>query len=209
LPSKSASTRSKAQQAEDLIEESRLAYVHRKTHREIAAHLSATRPYRISHQQVGLDLQKVEKQLREAPMVNLHEHNMRELLIIDGLQREAWDAWERSKKDRTSKGQVVKLLGLTRKERDAGSGENRETRVTITTEVGDARFLAIVFQCIEYRMRLLGLEAPKRQELTGPDGNPIWNAGSVIIELPDNNRPLYTDQSKANDESGSGPEHRD
>lgn len=46
-------------------------------------------------------------------------------------------------------------------------------------------YLAGVMKCVERRCRILGLDAPKRQEFSGPGGGPIEVKGYVIVSPDD------------------------
>ena len=104
-----------------------------------------------------------------------------ELAKLDVLELEFWDAWRRSQ-TKSEKSTVVR--------RGAGVGQAEtapvdELRIVTERQVGDARFLAGVLDCIERRCSILGIDAPKKIEATG-DG--LLVPASVNVYLPDNHR---------------------
>lgn len=47
---------------------------------------------------------------------------------------------------------------------------------------GDPRYLAIALDCVRRRCELLGLDAPKKTELTGPNGSQVVDAIRIIYD---------------------------
>lgn len=89
------------------------------------------------------------------------QHVANELSRIFLVETEAWDAWQKSKRDDVSRSETTgKFYGKTR---------------TRSRSNGDPRFLAVVQKCTEQRMKLLGLG-------TAPD-DPNANRQSQIVEV--------------------------
>ncbi len=63
---------------------------------EIAAHLSAERPYTLSKSQVYADARKIEDRWRKRSQDLLETSKGRHLAALDVLTREAWAAWRKS-----------------------------------------------------------------------------------------------------------------
>lgn len=80
-----------------------------------------------------------------------------ELAKVDNLEREYWEAWKRSCEDAETV--TEKIVGDTKNKR----GE--KTR-RVEGQAGDPRFLAGVQWCIERRCKILGIDAPTRQDIT-------------------------------------------
>lgn len=74
-----------------------------------------------------------------------------EIAKIDNLESEHWQAWERSKAVELPIAERQRLL--------------RQYGIRITT-VGDATFLQGVLACIDRRIKLLGLDAPIKVDIT-------------------------------------------
>lgn len=95
-----------------------------------------------------------------------------EIAKIDEIEREAWLAWERSKKDKevSLTEQVDGDGALTVTEypdgRTVTSRVKRKARMTRTGQVGDSTYLNVVLSCIERRCKILGLDAPQKFNIT-------------------------------------------
>lgn len=88
-------------------------------------------------------------------------HVADELVRIFTVETEAWDAWQKSKRDDVSRSETTGKFPS-------------KTRMKSRTN-GDPRFLAVVQKCTEQRMKLLGLG-------TAPD-DPNANKQSQIVEV--------------------------
>jgi hypothetical protein len=97
-----------------------------------------------------------------------------ELARIEYRERIAWEAFERSRGKRQK---------TVTERNDVGSGKKKATRNKARVETedlyGDPRFLAEVREAGRDRRELLGLDAPKRNEHSGPGGGPISLAGDL------------------------------
>lgn len=65
----------------------------------IAEEISEMRPYSLSQAQVAFDLAKLHKQWEAEAKALINDEKIRILRKLDRLERELWDAWERSKRD--------------------------------------------------------------------------------------------------------------
>ena len=84
----------------------------------------------------------------------------KELARLALVEREAWKAWRKSQQDH----EVISV-----KKTEGGI----ERTVRREGQAGDSVFLRRVLDVINKRCELLGLNAPTRQEHTGPNGGPI------------------------------------
>lgn len=136
-------------------------YLRGKTQADIADALGVTQ------QQISYDLKAIQQQWREDTTIDLDEAKQRELARIDLLEREYWDAWERSCDE-------FKVKTIRAKGANAEDAKNSAEQ-TMRTEPrnGDPRFLAGVQWCISERSKLLGIYAPTRQEVTGANGDAL------------------------------------
>lgn len=118
---------------------------------DIAAELS------ISPATVSRDLAALRRDWLESALVDFDEAQSRELAKINRLEREYWEAWERStgERKRTSTKQV-----------DLVDGKRKEAQIQTDEMLGDPRFLAGVQWCIEQRMKIFGLEAARKLDLS-------------------------------------------
>lgn len=115
----------------------------------------------VSTSQVLYDLKIVEKRWRESSIRDFDEARALELAKIDQLEREYWEAWERSKAPKQSTSQRTAPSS-------SKSGDLKVTAELKTEERdGDSRFLDGVFKCIERRIKLFGLDAPDTVTMVG------------------------------------------
>jgi Putative ATPase subunit of terminase (gpP-like) len=115
-------------------------YLQNWTQAQIADQLGVRQPT------ISEDLKQIREQWRESGVRDFNEAREQELQKIDLLEREAWDAWQRSKKPMQSA--TVD-----------GEGTRSRTKKTMRNQVGDPRFLDQVNKCIAQRRAILGLDA--------------------------------------------------
>lgn len=89
--------RTKQERETDLLFISRL-YVRGLTLREIAASLNAEREYQLTFQTIAKDVKTILSRWRESIVDDVSEMRSAELIRINEIEREAWQAWTRSKK---------------------------------------------------------------------------------------------------------------
>lgn len=169
----SSKKRSKAQAIDDRREIA-AQYLRGKTQAEIAHYISTDpeRGYTLTTQQICYDLKAIQKQWRESALRDFDEKRSEELAKVDELERTYWQAWL----DSCTESETITQEGT-------GDGVQR-IRKTRTQQNGDPRFLAGVQWCIERRCKLLGFDAPQKQELTGKDGTAfLYPLADVIREL--------------------------
>lgn len=119
----------------------------------------------VSQPAIYRDLEEVRKRWREASVVSIAEAKARELERIDVLESTYWDAWRRSTDERT-------------KTRTTANEAGRTALVEKESLIGDKRYLEGVQWCIEQRCKILGILAPAKQEIGGPDG-----AATILIRV--------------------------
>jgi hypothetical protein len=134
------------------------------TQAEIGEKLGMTR------QMVGYDLQALQREWLKAGLMDLTEAKARELAKIDELERTYWDAWEQSKE--------VKQTDTSGK---TAGGELR-AQIRKETRDGNPAFLTGVGWCIDRRAKLLGLDAPTKQDITS--GGKTISVREVVVEIP-------------------------
>lgn len=144
--------------------------------REIAEMLSKERSYTLSHAQVALDLKKLRLAWQKEAVALVGEEKQKALRKLDILESECWEAWDKSKqaKTRTTLAKKTKAAkgGVGESPAAPGAGESVQSAVSITSP-GDPAFVGKILDIHDRRARLLGLDAPVKQELSGPDGGPI------------------------------------
>lgn len=146
-------------------------YLARKSQWDIAVELG------VDQATVSRDIAALQKQWKEASLTALDELKAQELARIDRLELEYWQAWADSKAKRT-------IINKKQTEAEGAKGGTRKGYTGSVREedmLGDPRFLAGVQWCIDRRCQLLGLDAPKRQDITS-GGQPL---AAPVVYLPE------------------------
>lgn len=112
----------------------------------------------LSQQQISYDLRTIQKRWRESTAINLDEAKAKELSRLDELERTFWAAWEQSKSERTKARQETDGKGKDGKPNVKKASIEKEQRD------GNPAFLQGVLSCIDRRCKLLGLDAPAKQQ---------------------------------------------
>lgn len=100
---------------------------------------------------VSRSIKRIHEAWKEAAAVNYDSTALQQLRKLDMIEKEAWEAWERSV------GDSVKL----RKEAGFNSKGNFERQVEILEkQAGASEYLRLVLDCVDKRAKLLGLDAP-------------------------------------------------
>ena len=116
---------------------------------------------------VHKDVHRLLAEWRAARIENIDLTLQLELNRIDDLVKEAWEAWDKSKRDYERK--KAKQQGTMG---DGGGGSNvTTTRVEQQKEevicYGDPRYLDLINKLLVERRKLLGLYKPEQHELAG------------------------------------------
>lgn len=112
-------------------------------------HLAEGEPgYVLSQQTISADIQAVQKVWLKSSLRDFDKMRAEQLGKIDRLEREYWRGWEQSCKD----------VETTRQEGPM-SGPEKVVK-TSKEQAGNPTFLAGVRDCIDRRIKLLGLDAP-------------------------------------------------
>jgi len=165
-----APKRTKTERERDYLKETEL-YLKGKYQVEIAEEIG------ITQQQVGYDLRIIQKRWIKETILNLDQHRIKELGKIDQLEREAWDAWEKSKDESNVK--ITYAKGLTQDKEGKLTSSSLDKTNKVEDGNGNPKYLEIVLKCIERRCKMLGIDAPAKVEHSGDGKNPI------IIKLPE------------------------
>lgn len=112
----------------------------------------------VHRSQISRDLQSIRAEWARSRPDKYDERLTDELARLDRLESVAWDAWDRSCHD-----QEVRNVKTVRH----GDSERTEASKRQEGQAGDPRFLDRVGWCINRRIELLGLDAPKKLDLGG------------------------------------------
>jgi DNA-binding Lrp family transcriptional regulator len=148
-----------------------MAIVRGESYREVAARLN------ISPNTIMTYVREVEKDWMERATEKLDKVKSRELAKLDAIEKEAWSAWERSKES-TTKEQMKAEFKLVADPNDPEKPRKpvrspKESRTMREERIGDAKYLEIVFKCIEKRLRLLGVDSLHIEVAQSDTDNPL------------------------------------
>jgi hypothetical protein len=115
---------------------------------------------------LGLDQSTISRALkslqadwRASALIDINEAKARELAKVDALEMEYWQAWKRSQEDAES--EITKMQGGTT---DAPSRLEKQQKRE--GQSGNPAFLKGVEWCINKRCEILGVDAPKKTDVT-------------------------------------------
>lgn len=154
MPNQTGPKRTPREREVDIPVEIRL-WVRGLSLKEIAAEISKDRPYSVGYSTIDRDIKIERAAWRSETLGAIDELIACELIRVNQIEREAWDAWERSKKD--SERSVT--------ERKTGESETMRAQMVREGQCGDPRYLTQVQWCIDKRCKLLGLDAPQRSQI--------------------------------------------
>lgn len=141
-------------------------YLEGKTQAQIAAELSDQRPYSLSRSTISLDLKLIHERWIETQLANFDLVKARELSRIDKLEREYWEAWERSTQKRVDLKTEVRDGRQFKISEDDEEGKPHYKNVKRIREeydqIGNADYLKGIERCIQLRIDILGLKTPTR-----------------------------------------------
>ena len=114
---------------------------------------------------VSRDLQTLQAEWRDSALVDIDLAKSQELAKVDRLEREYWEAWERSCEDAETLRQELDTHQLPT---NPDSGKIPPNKVVRTSkgQAGDPRFLQGIQWCINKRCEIIGVDAPKRTDIT-------------------------------------------
>ncbi len=194
-------------------------YVRGHKQQEIADQLGVTQPI------VSKDLAAIQAEWQRLRVADMDQLKRLELERIDRREREAWDAWERSKqptvteKLATAEDSVGSAAADGTQEKPGAAKLETTKRVERTTvsSAGNPRFLEIVEGCVQQRCKILGLFAAEKQtfelppaveddgDLTPEQGRTEFDA--VLVALRYRRREGAT--AAGNEGDGQGPPEAD
>jgi hypothetical protein len=140
-------------------------YVRGKSQHEMLLSINSLYPDRpITPKSIHLDLQFIRKSWLQSTLVDFNEAKVKELARLDECEREAWDAWERSKDKHVRIEYEVTDDQVPFSIDKIADVQRKKKRKVIEATVGDIKYLEIVERMIKMRCDILGLfEAKKIQ----------------------------------------------
>lgn len=169
--SKFANKRTEAQRSIDLafVE---FHHIRGKSVAAITGDLNAQRPYQLSPSQIAQDLSDIHKLWQAAAVAQHDVVKRRELAGLDEQEKELWEAWEKSKKE---------TIKQTIEQRTRGGRNKNGTVQRIEKELkhGDPAYMRLILEVRQRRAKLLGLDAADKMELTGQDGEALFQPDAL------------------------------
>ena len=138
-------------------------------HHELSSEIA--RQLGVCRQQIGYDLKVLQKLWQESALGDFNTKKAQDLAKIDHLERVYWQAWEDSKQ--------IRETTTSTTEKTAGQADGSATPARLKAALrkegrdGTPEFLKGVQWCINKRCEILGLNAPTKSVLTGPEGQPF------------------------------------
>lgn len=122
----------------------------------------------VAQSTVSRDLVALHGEWKKSALLDFNEAKAQQLAKIDRLEREYWEAWQRS--CRTEETVTQRTKGEVERREDEKTGKFVDTRPAELTKAqrdrtGDPRFLQGVQWCIDRRCKILGVDAPQKLEL--------------------------------------------
>lgn len=148
-------------------------YLGRETQAAIAEDLGITRSM------VSRELSAIRDAWLKSAVRDFDQLKSEELARIDEVERQYWDAWQRSigekKRTATERSSV---------------GDATRNRASVQTEemLGNPEYLKGVERCIERRCKLLGLDAPFKVANTNPDGSEAASSAPMYFVMSDGSK---------------------
>lgn len=107
----------------------------------------------VDYKRIAADYNQIMRRIAKNTKKHHANYSSKILLELEEVKREAWEAWEKSKKP------SKKIVSS-----ETPTGEVLKT-VTIEGRIPEAKYLAVIEKCIESEKKLLGLDAPKKVDL--------------------------------------------
>lgn len=105
-----------------------------------------------------------------------------QLATLDAVQREAWVAWEKSRRDK-----------VVRKRRRGTTGEDEVSLMETTREeqAGNPAYLKLISECVDKKLHIVGGYAPKQVDMT------ITNTAEMIKSMTPEQRQKMREANRA------------
>jgi len=136
-------------------------YLGGMTQMDISRKLSSERDYNVGSSQAHSDIQEIFRRWKESYLRDAHEIKVRELVRIDKLENEYWEAWELSKQEFIAIEQDKTEDKLASGDTMKPSYQRTKTKTKKEKRLPKDDYLQGIQWCIEQRCKIFGLYAPK------------------------------------------------
>ena len=138
-------------------------YVRGKSIHEMMLAINALYPERpVSSKAISADLNAIRDAWLRSSLLDFNEAKAKELAGIDEAEREAWDAWERSKEKHMRLEYEVSDDQVPFSAEKIAQVQRKKKRKIIEATVGDIRYLEMIERLKKMRCDILGLFEAKR-----------------------------------------------
>jgi hypothetical protein len=121
----------------------------------------------VSQGTVSRDLKAIQAEWQRQRLDDFAQVKLRELARVDQLEREYWQAWERSCQDREQ---------TLQEKTTAPTGDRLKAGTRSEGRDGNPEFLRGIERCVELRCKITGAFAAVKIAPTTPDGEEEWHA---------------------------------
>lgn len=157
-------------------------YLRGHTQPGIALRVAEHTGYILAQSTISGDLARIKRLWLESSIRDFDLAKEIELRRLDQLESEYWDGWQSSKEAAVVQVQNKTNDAYTSADDKKKSGYERDHTVTKTTQRdGDPKFLQGIERCIVLRMKILGLESPKRVKVEQD-----WKILAAETGIPEN-----------------------
>lgn len=155
-------------------------YVRGKSQHEMLLLINAMYQGReISNMDIYRDLQDIRKSWLQSTLVDFNLAKARELARLDEAEREAWEAWDRSKSKHVRIEYDVEDNQVPFSHEKIASVHQSRKHKIIEATVGDIKYLEMVERMIKMRCDILGLFQAKRLQID-------WRAEALQSGMDEN-----------------------
>ncbi|PJF39413.1 MAG: hypothetical protein CUN54_08770 [Phototrophicales bacterium] len=120
----------------------------------------------VSQAQVSNDLSEIRRRWMERSITSYGQHVAEQLAKIDRLEREYWQAYERSLAEKRTTELSTSVVEARRAEAEKRQPRPDEIKIKTEKRDGGSEYLRGIQWCIDRRIKLLGLDMPQRIEIT-------------------------------------------
>lgn len=134
-------------------------YVRGKTQHEMLLKLNDIYPpdRRLTAKAIHLDLKAIQAMWQQSTLFDFNAAKSKELARLDEAEREAWDAWDRSKEKHIRVEYEVSDDQVPFSADKVADVKRKKKRKVIEATVGDIKYLEMVERLIKMRCDILGL----------------------------------------------------
>ena len=140
---------------------------------------------KISQPAVAKILKRLSKRYSEQVIEDIDRVKTEQIYQLEHIADEAMQAWDRSKLAENTK--MVKSPAVIDNGKVTPLSAGSQTTIVRDLD-GDHRYLATAMKAKEDIRKILGADAPQKNEITGRAGKPIEHQHNVSIYIPENGR---------------------